>query len=241
LAKSSIRRKLAAVASLFDYLCEVNAVSHNPVRGVKRPKAEGNEGKTPALGDGQARALLDAPPENTLKGKRDRAILATFLHHGLRCEELCSLRVRDLQSRQGVPHLRVLGKGSKVRYVPAHPLALERIHDYLGAAGHGGDAEGPLFQPLKNPAGRGKTDRPLTHGAIYHQVLRKHAKAAGIDFASFGPHALRATAATNALDRGADLGKVQEWLGHANVSTTRLYDRRRSRPEDSPTFRVAHG
>jgi integrase/recombinase XerD len=46
--------------------------------------------------------------------------------------------------------------------------------------------------------------------------------------------------ATNALDRGADLGKVQEWLGHANMSTTRLYDRRRSRPEDSPTFRVAY-
>jgi integrase/recombinase XerD len=84
------------------------------------------------------------------------------------------------------------------------------------------------------------TERPLTHGALYHCVLRKHAKAAGIDFGSFGPHALRATAATNALDRGADLGKVQEWLGHANVSTTRLYDRRRSRPEDSPTFRVAY-
>ena len=46
---SSICRKLAAVASLFDHLCEANPVSHNPVRGVKRPKAEGNEGKTPAL------------------------------------------------------------------------------------------------------------------------------------------------------------------------------------------------
>ena len=105
---------------------------------------------------------MEAPPENTLKGKRDRAILATFLHHGLRCEELCGLRVRDLQSRQGVPHLRILGKGSKVRYVPAHPLALERIHDYLQAAGHGEDADGPLFRPLRNPAGRGRTDRPLT-------------------------------------------------------------------------------
>ena len=57
-----------------------------------------------------------------------------------------------------------------------------------------------------------------------------------IDLTSFGP-----TAATNVLDRGADLGKVQEWLGHTNPSTTRLYDRRRSRPEDSPTFRVAYG
>jgi len=62
----------------------------------------------------------------------------------------------------------------------------------------------------------------------------------GFDGTSFGPHALRATAATNALDRGADLGKVQEWLGHASVSTTRLYDRHRSQPEDSPTFRVAY-
>ena len=63
------------------------------------------------------------------------------------------MRVRDLQSRQGVPRLRVLGKGSKIRYVPAHPLSLERIHDYLHAAGHGEDLEGPLFRPLKNPAG----------------------------------------------------------------------------------------
>ena len=58
LAPSSIRRKLAALASLFDYLCERNAVPHNPVDGVKRPKANHHEGLTPALGDAQARALL---------------------------------------------------------------------------------------------------------------------------------------------------------------------------------------
>jgi site-specific recombinase XerD len=76
LAPSSVRRKLSAVSSLFEYLCERNAVLGNPVDGVKRPAATGNEGSTPALGDAQARKLLDAPPENTLKGKRDRAILA---------------------------------------------------------------------------------------------------------------------------------------------------------------------
>ncbi|RAS23891.1 tyrosine-type recombinase/integrase [Paraburkholderia bryophila] len=56
----------------------------------------------------------------------------------------------------------------------------------------------------------------------------------------FGVHSLRATAATNALEHEADIAKVQEWLGHANIATTRLYDRRKSRPEDSPTFKVAY-
>ena len=44
----------------------------------------------------------------------------------------------------------------------------------------------------------------------------------------------------NALSQDADIAKVQEWLGHANVSTTRLYDRRKTRPEDSPTFHVKY-
>ena len=62
LAPASIRRKLSALSSLFDYLCERNAVAGNPVDGVKRPMANGNEGSTPALGDAQARRLLEAPP-----------------------------------------------------------------------------------------------------------------------------------------------------------------------------------
>ena len=48
------------------------------------------------------------------------------------------------------------------------------------------------------------------------------------------------TAATNALDHQADIAKVQEWLGHANIATTRIYDHRKTRPEDSPTFKVVY-
>src|SRR5262249_39944544 len=90
LANDTIRRKLAALSSLYAYLCDRNAVLHNPVLGVKRPRSLNRDGVTPALGDHQARLLLEAPPEGTLKGKRDRAILATLLYHGLRCEELCT-------------------------------------------------------------------------------------------------------------------------------------------------------
>jgi len=113
------RRKRSA----FDYLYERNAVATNPVDGVKRPMSNDNEGRTPALGDAQARKLLDAPPADTLKGVRDRAILATLLYHGISREEPCGLRVKDMQSRQGVPHFRVKGERGKIRFVPFQVLA----------------------------------------------------------------------------------------------------------------------
>ncbi len=126
LSAASIRRKLSALSSLFDYHCEKNAVAGNPVDGVKRPMANGNEGTTPALGDRQARKLLEAPPANTLKGKRDRAILATLLYHGMRREELCSLRVKDLHSREGVllfsPAALAMACASSNRITPSNSL-----------------------------------------------------------------------------------------------------------------------
>ena len=122
LGGATIRHRLAALASLFEYLCEKNAVTHNPVKGVERPKTESGEGKTPAIGEHQARDLLAAPGEDTVKSKRDRAVLSTLLFHALRREELCKLKVKDFRhARKGVPHLKVSGKGGKTRYLPLHP------------------------------------------------------------------------------------------------------------------------
>ena len=92
----TIRRKLSALSSLFDFLCESNAVEGNPADGVKRPNAGANEGKSPALSVERGKALLDAPSVETVKGLRDRAILSILLHHGLRRAELCCLKVGDL-------------------------------------------------------------------------------------------------------------------------------------------------
>lgn len=238
LSGATIRRRLAALSSLFDYLCECNAVIHNPVDGVKRPRIDSSEGKTPAIGDHQARSLLAAPDTATVQGLRDRAVLSTLLYHGLRRAELCALKVGDVQQRRGVAHLQVHGKGDKIRYVPLHPATAEHIDAYLQAVGHGADKHGALFRPVKNNV-HNNSQASITPDGVY-KMLAGYAATIKIDLAGFGPHALRATAATNALDHDADIAKVQEWLGHANIATTRIYDRRKMRPEDSPTFKVAY-
>ncbi|MDZ4697857.1 MAG: site-specific integrase, partial [Deltaproteobacteria bacterium] len=178
LSPSTIRRKLSALSALFGYLCEYNANYLNPVNGVERPAADANEGKTPAIGDAQARALLACPSSDTLKGKRDGALLATFLYHGLRAEELVKLKVKDVQERRGVKHFRVHGKGSKIRYVPVHPAALDRIDAYTAAAGHALDLEGALFRPTKVAAGA-IIEKAIAYRSVY-DVIKRYAVAANI-------------------------------------------------------------
>ena len=116
------------------------------------------------------RWLLDAPQDETIKSKRDRAILSTLLFHALRREELCKLKVRDFRhARKGVAHLKVSGKGGKTRYLPLHPGTNGLINDYLDAAGHGADESGALFRPVKNNT-TGLLDTAITADGVYRLV-----------------------------------------------------------------------
>jgi integrase/recombinase XerD len=78
--------------------------------------------------------------------------------------------------------------------------------------------------------------------SVYQDIVRHYAREVGLLDAIPGicVHSMRATAATNALSNHADIAKVQEWLGHADISTTRMYDKRQSRPEDSQTFKIRY-
>jgi integrase/recombinase XerD len=167
LQPTSIRRKLSALSSLFDYLCGRNAVIGNPVDGVKRPATNNNEGSTPALGDAQAPRLLEAPAPDTLKGVRDRAILATLLYHGIRREELCLLRLRDMQSRQGVMPFRIKGKRDKIRFIPIHPQVLRLVEEYI-QAGNTAGALSLIWRVLSS--GRCRTIVPVSWTGISIRV-----------------------------------------------------------------------
>lgn len=233
----SVKRKMSTMSKFFRHLTDQRFIEVNPAIDVERPKLTANEGETAIISDDQARDLLEAPDTNTLKGKRDRAILETFLYHALRRSEVCNLHLKDIQEREGIKTFAVFGKGNKTRYVEISPSAIRRINDYLTALGNPTDPELALFRSMSN---NGKdTGRPLTPNAIYKLVIH-YALKAGIDTSHFSPHSLRATAGTNALKNGVDIRKVQKWMGHANVQTTAMYDKRGNRPEDSPTYRVKY-
>jgi integrase/recombinase XerD len=134
-------------------------------------------------------------------------------------------------------HFRVEGKGGKMRFIPVHPHTIQRVREYLALVARGRNSRAALFWPVMKPSS-GVLEKPHTGHAIYKNAVQKYARELGIEATAICVNGLRTTAATNALDHSADIAKVQEWLGHLNISTTWLYDRRKTKAEDSPTFRV---
>jgi integrase/recombinase XerD len=130
--------------------------------------------------------------------------------------------------------LKVVRKGGKKGSLAIHQQAAQRITKYLALAGHGDDFEGPLFRPVKDNRKAQESRRHLYPGVI-DRILRKYARSIGLD-RGYSAHSMRATFITTALDNGASLEDVQSAAGHADPSTTKLYDRRGYNPEKSASF-----
>ncbi len=211
---ATVRRKLSSLSSLYRELVALGAVRASPVSDVGRPATGGEDG-FPVLTAAQARRLLDAPADDTLKGLRDRAILAALLFQGLKSGEACGLRVGDV----GREVLRV--GGGRARELALHPETAARIDAYLELSGH---FDGPLFRATEGVGSR-SADRGLGPGTIYRVVVRGHAVASGIaaEVPGLSAHALRATAVQAALGDGAPVEAVQAWLGLSSVAAVSVY------------------
>ncbi len=233
-AASTVRRRLAALSSLFKHLVRHGTAGRNPVVDVQRPTINREEGSTAAFSKVQARRLLDAPAADTVAGLRDRAILSVGLQVGLRRAEIAALTVGDLHQNRGLDALRLTRKGGRRDALAINPQTAARIRLYLDLAGHGDDHGGPLFRPLRgnakahNPAGRMDPD-------AIDRTLRKYAAGIGLT-RGYSAHSMRATFITTALENGAQLEDVQKAAGHRDPSTTKLYDRRSYNPEKAASF-----
>ena len=211
LKKSSIARKLSAVRSFLEHAARDGRIEANPGRTVPTPKLPKLLPKTMTVDE--VFALLDRIDESDHAGARDKAILELLYASGLRVSELVGLDLEDLDVPGGM--VRVLGKGRKVRLVPfgtKAAAALRRwIHDSAALrAARGTEA---VFLNLR---GDRLTDRSV------RRILDRRLREAAIH-ARVSPHALRHTFATHLLGAGADLRAIQEFLGHASLSTTQRY------------------
>jgi len=233
-AASTVRRRLAALSSLFKHLVRYGYAEKNPVSEVERPAINRREGSTLAFSQADARKLLERPDEKSLEGLRDRAILAVGLQVGLRRAEIASLTVEDLHQNRGYDSLRITRKGGRHDALAVHPNTAKRLKAYIEAAGHADDLDGPLFRPLSHNRKKQETRRHMHPDAI-DRVLRKHAKAIGID-RGYSAHSMRATFITTALENGCSLEDAQRAAGHSEPGTTKLYDRRGYNPEKSASF-----
>jgi site-specific recombinase XerD len=233
-APSTIRRRLAAFSSLFKHLVRHGHAPRNPVSEVERPAINRKEGSTLAFSKADARKLLDHPDEETLEGLRDWAILAVGLQVGLRRAEIGALKVGDLHQNRGFDSLRIVRKGGRRDALAIHPQTAQRIRGYLEKAGHEADIEEAMFRPLSQNRKNQETRRGMHPDAI-DRVLRKHAKAIGIE-RGYSAHSMRATFITTALENGCSLEDVQRAAGHREPGTTKLYDRRGYNPEKSASF-----
>jgi integrase/recombinase XerC/integrase/recombinase XerD len=210
-------RKLAALRALFRSQREHGHIAQNPADLLSTPRRGSYLPRV--LKASEATRLLDAIPAGSPLQARDRALFELAYGCGLRAEELVSLRLSDVD--HDGEQLRVEGKGSKTRFVPAGEPAMQAVRLYLARArpalvGPGPEGDGEtLFLS--------KSGRPL-HTSDVRRRLRSWASQAGIA-GGVSPHALRHSFATHLLDGGADLRSIQELLGHASISTTQVYTR----------------
>ena len=208
---ASIRRRLAALSSLYKHLVRHDHAARNPVGEVERPAINRDEGATLAFSKPQARKLLDLPAENTVAGLRDRAILSVGLQVGLRRAEIAALTVGDLHQNRGYDSLKVMRKGGRRDALAINPQTAARLRAYLDKAGHGADIDGPLFRPLRHNGKQDEERRHMDPDAI-DRVVRKYATALGLD-RGYSAHSMRATFITTALENGAQLEDVQKAAG----------------------------
>jgi len=233
LARRTIARKVSAVRSFLRFLHREEIIDANPARTVRSPKLERT---LPGwLTRAEIERLFDAAElrsaEGGFRGVRDHAVVELFYATGMRLSELQALDTGsiDLIAEQA----RVMGKGRKERILPIGRAAAAALRRYelrrREVVGRDPRDRAALFMSER---GRRLSNRQL-------QNIVKRFLAAAADDAGLSTHSLRHSFATHLLDAGADLMAVKELLGHASLSTTRIYTHT-SRERLKQVYRQAH-
>lgn len=217
LSAASINQTLAAIRKLVTEAADNGGLDQITAQIICTVKGVRQEGRRVGnwLTKEQAQRMLDTTKITSLKGLRDRAILALLLGCGLRRTEAAELDFRHLQQREGRwVIIDLQGKRGKIRSVPLPSWAKAAIDSWSASSGI---LHGRVFRSVNKGSrvyGEGMTDQAI------HDVVVEYAQKIGIQVA---PHDLRRTFAKLAHKGGSPLEQIQLSLGHASIKTTEVY------------------
>ena len=225
LSSRTVARRLATIKSLCKYLQKNGVINVNIAAVIKTPKTPK---KLPTIiPEKMIEELMNCPPD-TIKGKRDKAILELFYSTGIRLSELVSLNLGDFKPDYNKKNeheggvVKVIGKGNKERIIPYGKKSGKVLDNYLKERGINLKTSDPNVPCFVNSKGKRLSSR-----TIQRQVTKYIKQVA--EGSSLGPHTLRHSFAThmiNNLDKkgqAIDIRSLQELLGHSSLSSTSIY------------------
>jgi integrase len=218
LAAATINVRLAVVRRLATEAADSGLLSPDLIAGIRRVRGVKQLGRRLGnwLTPGEGQRLLGTVPTDSLRGKRDAAMLGLLIGCGLRRSELVELNVDQIQQReQHWVILDLIGKGSRLRTVPMPDWVKDAVDEWICSAEI---TEGQLFRAIRKNGvlwGQG-----LTQNVVWY-VVHQCALQAGIP--KLSPHDLRRTCARLCHEAGGELEQIQFLLGHASALTTERY------------------
>ncbi|MFX0162674.1 MAG: site-specific tyrosine recombinase/integron integrase [Candidatus Hodarchaeota archaeon] len=203
-SKPALARKISSLRTFFSFLVSERHLEKDPMEKISTPKLD----KTLPL------VLTPKEAEKFMKeaqkrNARDYAIIVTFLHTGIRVQELCDIKLTDIDYENKT--LRIKGKGGKTRIVRISSRALSSIKKHLETRKNTGSEF--LFLSNRN--------RKLSKREV-QRIVKKYILFAGLN-PKISCHKLRHTFATHSLQKGMDIRLIQRQLGHQKLSTTEKY------------------
>ena len=208
---ATISRSLASLKNFFAYLVSSGFLEKTPVTDIRIDRGEK---KMPQILSGREIELLLAQPVCVdAKGYRDKAMLELMYATGIRVSELVELNVEDVNLEQGIIKC---NSSKKSRVIPLYPAALKALSAYLR------DVRSSMLASSTEPALFVNVNGVRMSRQGFWKILKYYQQAAHIE-KEITPHTLRHSFAVHLLENGADLGSLQELMGHRDISSTQLY------------------
>ena len=214
-SKATANRKLSSIRAYYRFLVREDVIRKNPAEEIKAPKIERKE--LEYLTVEEVEKLL-ATPDDSVKGKRDRAMLEILYATGIRVTEIIEMKLKDINLRIGF--ITCNGDHGRARIVPIGHMAKKAAEDYINNSRNVfmkdkdcEDPEGPLFVNY--------TGKAFSRQGFW-KILKQYGREAGLE-ERITPHILRTTFGVHMVQNGADLKSLQELMGNEDVMATQIY------------------